>query len=90
MDIMITDQTNTEDRVSFEMVSGKKEAYISFNWKLGMVSVLCKNASHRAWKGMGRTFWSWTEAKDAYKSSDMKSMIEYAEENSTPKLNVVG
>ena len=90
MDIMVTNHSNANGRISYEMTSGTKTAYVSSNAALGVVDVLCMNASHRAWRGMGRTFGSWTEAKAAYKSADMKAMIEYAEDASTPQLKVVG
>lgn len=43
------------------------------------VRVVNKNASHRAWGGMGRGFKSFKDARDGYKSSDMKSIIDAAE-----------
>ena len=79
MGIMITSQSQNNGRVYFELSSQKKDANISFNAELGMVNVLCKNASHKAWKGVGRTFWSFEEARAAYKSSDMKAMIDLVE-----------
>ena len=79
MGIMITSQSQNNGRVYFELSSEKKDASISFNAELGMVNVLCKNASHKAWKGVGRTFWSFEEARAAYKSSDMKAMIDLVE-----------
>jgi len=79
MGIMITSQSQDNGRVYFELSSEKKDANISFNAELGMVNVLCKNASHKTWKGVGRTFWSFEEARAAYKSSDMKAMIDLVE-----------
>ena len=44
------------------------------------IIVLCKNASHRAWGGMGRCFESFAEAKAAYKSGAMQAIINHAEQ----------
>lgn len=44
------------------------------------VRVVNRNASHRAWGGMGKQFDNFAEAKANYKSSAMKSIIEAAEE----------
>lgn len=79
MGIMITSQSQSNGRVYFELSSGKKDVDISFHAELGMVNVLCKNAAHKAWKGTGRTFWSFEEARAAYKSSDVKAMIDFVE-----------
>jgi len=79
MMIQVTNQTTTESRVYFELATEKSAACISFNAELGMVNVCCLNAAHKAYKGMGRTFWSFEEAKAAYKSAEMKSMIEFVE-----------
>ena len=79
MEIIITSQSQEDGRVYFELSSGKKDADISYNAELGMVRVLCKNASHKVWKGVGRTFWSFEEARAAYKSRDMQAMIDLVE-----------
>jgi len=39
-----------------------------------------QNASHRAWKGMGRRFDSFDAARFGYKSSFMQAAIDVAEE----------
>ena len=39
------------------------------------VRVICCNASHSAWRGMGRVFPSIAEAIAGYKSQEMKSII---------------
>lgn len=69
----------------------KQDGYISMSFSCEKMSadvlvgphgvrVLNKNASHKAWGGMGRHFSNFAEAKDGYKSSAMKLMIEAAEE----------
>ena len=42
------------------------------------VYVVCKNASHAAWGGMGRRFESLVAAQAAYKSTAMRSIIQCA------------
>jgi hypothetical protein len=43
------------------------------------VQVVNKNASHRAWRGGGKQFSNFSEAKASYKSSAMRAMLESAE-----------
>lgn len=45
------------------------------------VNVCMNNAAHQAWKGMGKSFKTFTEAASAYKSSFMRNAIEYASQN---------
>lgn len=42
------------------------------------VNVCQHNASHRAWKGQGRRFTSLFQARDAYKSAPMQTILEHA------------
>ena len=80
MQVLIESQEKIEGRIYFELSTEKKSAHISFNPELNSINVLCRNASHKAYKGMGRTFWNgWNEALEAYKSSDMKEMIKVAQ-----------
>jgi hypothetical protein len=63
-----------------EAESGKTAAYIWVS-KMGYINVLCKNASHKAWKASkGRNFFSFDEAIAAYKSAEMKAIISAAVE----------
>ena len=81
-DMIILEEEKTEKTISIEVISGKREVHVSYNKGLGCVNVLCRNASHNAFRGAGRTFWghmeAFTNAKNAYKSSDVKAAIEYA------------
>lgn len=79
MDILVTSESTENGLRSFTMICGKKEAYVGYHSGMQMISVCCKNASHKVWQGMGRTFWGgWEEAINAYKSSEMRSMIRHA------------
>ena len=76
MQLIITKQT---DRL-IEVTNGKQKAYVGI-FSSGSINVLNANAAHRAFKGMGRMFWSWDEAKAGYKSAFMQAVIELAEES---------
>lgn len=88
MTILTTNESRTESRVSLEMVCGKKQAYVGFSLTRGSVDVCVYNASHKAWGGMGRTFNSFAEAIEAYKSAEVKAMIRHLEEAVTPVLSI--
>ena len=76
--IQIIRETTTGGLSMFELATEKKSAFISVSSRTGLVTVCCHNAANRVWRGMGRTFQSWDDAMNGYKSSDMKAMIEYA------------
>lgn len=57
---------------------GKTSAYIWIS-SFGYINVCCNNASHKAWKASkGRNFFSLNEALAAYKSPEMKAIINSA------------
>ena len=74
MEILITDTSCSQYSSSVEMTNGKQKVYISKS-SLGSVTILNMNASHKAWRGVGRTFWSFEDAIAAYKSEFMKTAI---------------
>ena len=76
MQVNIITASKTNGIASFEAECGKKAASIVVSG--AYVSVCNKNAAHRAWGGMGRTFQTLQAAKEAYKSGEMKAMIESA------------
>lgn len=91
MNITITNQTiDPEGTGCIEASCGNKSAYVS-TYKSGKwVTVCCKNAAHSIWRGAGRTFPSFDEAVAAYKSPEMKAIIEAAREIIGPKpTNIV-
>ncbi len=77
MPVLITEQYENEFAEYLELCCGKKSARIS-KWKSGTVCVVCKNASHSVWRGSGRMFDSFEQAERAYKSPEMKEMINFA------------
>ena len=77
--ILITNESRTDRHAAVELTDGRKSVYIGLG-RSGAITVCMLNASHRAWKGGGRTFWGFDEARDAYKSAFMKSAISMASE----------
>ena len=77
MSILINKVTRRDSYTYMSFSCGKMSADVSVGPH--GVQVLNKNASHRAWGGIGRHFSSFAEARAGYKSSAMKSMIEAAE-----------
>ncbi len=74
MTLQITEQ-GTEHLV---IVAGTKEFFI-MKTKYS-INVLCKNAAHSAYRGMGNFFDTWEQAIDKYKSSCAKEAIKTAME----------
>lgn len=77
--IMVLSIDRSEHGTSFELQAEKKAAYIYVSSHY--VQVICKNASHSVWRGAGKVFHgdnAWDQAKEAYKSSEMKAMIDFA------------
>lgn len=61
-----------------EAACGKTTALVGRS-AAGYISVVCKNASHRVWRGLGRTFGSVEEAVESYKKPEMKAIIRLLE-----------
>lgn len=79
MDILITNQSTSDHGLFFEATCGKKSAFVSFGKSSGTgLNVCCQNASHRVWRGSGKWFRDINEAKAAYKSSEMKAILDAA------------
>lgn len=88
MDVMIVEEHRTESRVSFELSCGKKSAYVSYGLVYGDVDVCVNNASHRAWRGIGKCFASFTDAFNNYKSAEVRAMIEFLRDAVPPECEV--
>jgi hypothetical protein len=78
MDIQIVTNQKTAHGFYFEGVCGKVTASVGIT-KHGL-QVLCKNASHRAWRGGGKHFHTVQDALANYRSSEMKAIIRAAVE----------
>lgn len=78
MDILITGQSlDPEGTSHIQATAGKVSAYVS-QYQAQWVTVCCQNAAHRVHRSGGRTFPTWQEALDAYKSPEMKAIITAA------------
>lgn len=66
----------------------KNNCEITVVTTLNHVNVINKNAINRVWRGMGKTFESFLEAKKHYKTKDIKEVIQYAEDFYFNKLEV--
>jgi hypothetical protein len=76
----MTEQTLSSGRyVYVEMTAGKHTATISVEPK-GALRVIVQNASHRAWRGMGKYFGRIDQALASYKTEAVKAMITHAVE----------
>ena len=75
MTIQVLKCEQSNDYKFFLLASGKKSA--SFVVFKDSVSICCNNASHSAWRGAGRVFANFNDAKQAYKSSAMQAMIAH-------------
>lgn len=76
MDVLVLKCARQGDYVSLELECNKHRAGVLFG--PNHVSVCARNASNRAWGGLGRFFPNVEAARAAYKSSAMRSMIDAA------------
>jgi DNA-binding protein H-NS len=80
MQVIITESKSFTHDSYITASCGKKTALVIIHRVSKRITVCCQNASHKVWRGAGRTFWSIEEALDAYKSSEMKAIISAAVE----------
>jgi len=82
MDILITEkilqQTDTSRALYLTATCGKVSGCVSIQSDWG-VRVICQNVAHKVWKRSGRGFPTVAEALAAYKSPEMKAIIQTAE-----------
>jgi len=78
MQVQITTANKSQNSFFFEATCGKKSASVFIGDSY--INVVCKNASHRAWGGMGKCFETIEQAIGAYKSNEMKTIIKSAAE----------
>lgn len=79
MDITTTEITSDEGTLEITVTAGKR-SYSVILCESGTVQVLCLNAAHKTWRGAGRSFQSFDDARDGYKSEAAKLAITEAEE----------
>ena len=74
MEITITQETKENGSHYIEATCGKTSAFVG-RGASGYITVCCMNASHRAWRGAGRTFFTVDAAIKSYKKAEMKAII---------------
>ncbi len=77
MTIQIMDLVRGDGRLSIGATVGKVSGVVCIGPH--GVDVLCCNAAHRAWRGGGRFFGSISDALGAYKSPEMRAIIQEAD-----------
>jgi hypothetical protein len=77
MQTIITKQVKANNSTFLEITCGKTSAEIAITDQT--IWVVCKNAAHQVWGGMGKRFDSFDAAISSYKSSAMKSILETAQ-----------
>jgi hypothetical protein len=70
----------TDNYTHLTLKAGKKEAYIGYNHNINQLQVICLNASHQAFMGHGKYFSKFEDALKSYKSLEMKSLINAAQQ----------
>ena len=81
MELQIINEQKLRSGRYFEAAVGKIAASVWVSTTSdGLISVCCMNASHRTWKKLGRTFRTFDDAIAAYKSPQMKAIINAAKE----------
>lgn len=76
MNVLITKHEVTQAGKLVVLSCGKTSAEIWFG--NDHLFICCQNASHRAWRGIGKRFETVADALGAYKSSAMKTIIQAA------------
>ena len=79
MNVMTTEPQRGKYANSATFACEKTSAFVSVAHD-GRWNVCSMNASHRAWKGMGKFFASYELARAAYKSGEMKAILDAAKD----------
>ena len=74
MNLIIKDQG--ENHITF--IDERGTEFFVYSGTAGYITTLLQNSSHRAYKGGGKTHWSWADAEGAYKRADLKAAIRFA------------
>lgn len=79
--ILVVDAITDDYGKTLELQGEKKAAMIRRSEMY--VQVICRNAAHAVWRGSGKHFHgdnAWQQAIEAYKSSEMKELIRFAQQ----------
>jgi hypothetical protein len=81
MEIQIINSKTANEYFFLEALCGKTSASVCIG--PSGIRVICNNAMHKVWKGMGKHFINAEQAINNYKSSEMKEIIRTAIELKT-------
>jgi hypothetical protein len=73
-----TEKFETGEYRTIELECGKRKAVVMVGPTY--VSVVCQNAAHKVWNGPVKSYENLDQAREKYKSSAMKSIIDVAKE----------
>lgn len=73
LNVTIKELIRKDGQIIADCECGKTNAFVWIH-EAG-IRIICNNAAHKAWKGMGRFFHRESEALSSYKSIEMKSII---------------
>lgn len=77
MKVQVLKSLETEGSNIYELKVDTIEITTWVNFKYNYIQVIVKNASHKAWRGMGRQFNDFQSAIEAYKSVKVKAALEF-------------
>lgn len=84
MQIQILSNDESDGYCCLRASCEKVTAFVGFSRRTSMVNVCVENAAHRALRGGGRSFNSFADAQQAYRSSEMKGILALAEQTFNP------
>lgn len=79
MELAITEAKQIDSHSYIVITNGKQTVQVFRGGHSGMINIINRNAAHRAWRGNGKSFRTFADARQAYRSEFMKSAIDLAE-----------
>lgn len=79
MELAITEAKQIENHSYIVITNGKQTVQVFRGGISGMINIINRNASHRVWRGSGKSFQTFADARKAYRSEFMRSAIDLAE-----------
>jgi hypothetical protein len=76
--VRVTESSHANGYSFFELACGKQSISVSVG-PMG-VRALVLNASHRAWRGIGKSFETFAAAREHYRSPGVRAMLDTAEQ----------
>lgn len=75
---LLEDKEESSSHIYLTISGPKKESFIGIDKSTGELQVICKNAAHSVFRGVGKFFSDFEEAENNYKSSEMKGILQAA------------